>query len=493
MKKELKPLNKEILSDPVTAYRRQAPGDNTGDNTRDNTEQLGELSELSVEYREQQSRYQDIHNQSGQLSREIGETKRNGLPIDNLKEQMQAYSMQAKEIAARIRELESRILAFFTPQNGGEEANNRAGSSPQTNPQGKRHYTGTDNHGVHISLLKPEQPEAMQAWNRYAADNPAASIYHRAEWRELIHATFGHEGHYFQAVDTATGKIVGILPLIRLKSRLFGDFLVSMPYFNYGGAVADSPDIEKLLMDAANAQAVELGVTHIEYRDDIPRPGFPVRTDKVNMILSLADHEDKLWQGFTPKLRAQIRRPQRENPQVQFGGEELLEDFYRVFARNMRDLGTPVYGKSLFRNILRIFPEQSCIVVVRLSKRAVAAAFLLGQRDTLEIPWASTVRDVNHLSMNMLMYWEVLRFAIRNNYRYFDFGRSSKKSGTYRFKQQWGAISKPLYWHYWLTGGGDMPSLNPNNPKYALVIAAWKRLPIPLTKWIGPKIVKNLP
>jgi FemAB-related protein (PEP-CTERM system-associated) len=211
------------------------------------------------------------------------------------------------------------------------------------------------------------------------------------------------------------------------------------------------------------------------------------------MILPLPGEESELWNSFAPKLRAQIRRPQRENPQVYFNESTALDEFYSVFSRNMRDLGTPVYSKSFFCSILDYFTKQSHIIVIKLDHRPVAAAFLLGHGDTLEIPWASTIREVNHYSINMLLYWEVLRFAIKKRYVYFDFGRSSKGTGTYRFKQQWGAQPKPLYWHYWLKNGGDLPSLNPSNPKYALMINIWKRLPIPITNLIGPMVVKNLP
>ena len=341
---------------------------------------------------------------------------------------------------------------------------------------------------VTIALLENEQEE----WDNYVAANPAASIYHRSAWKELIQKTFGHQGVYLLARGK-NGNIVGILPLIRLKSLLFGDFMVSMPYFNYGGAVADHPSIEQKLMQAANERAASLDVSHIEYRDDCQREGLPARSDKVNMILQLPDNEDELWQGFTSKLRAQVRRPQRENPKILSGGEEHLDAFYAVFARNMRDLGTPVYGKSFFRNILRSFPADSRIIVVTLDDRPVATGFLLGHRDTLEIPWASTIRDVNHLSMNMLLYWEVLKSAIGQQYRQFDFGRSSRDSGTFRFKQQWGARPRQLYWHYWLKEERELPSLNPNNPKFALAINIWKKLPLTVTKWLGPLIVGNLP
>jgi FemAB-related protein (PEP-CTERM system-associated) len=269
--------------------------------------------------------------------------------------------------------------------------------------------------------------------------------------------------------------------------------MVSMPYFNYGGAIADEEFIEDMLMQAANEHAATLGVSHIEYRDDIPRKGLPVRANKVNMILPLPRDEETLWAGFSSKLRSQIRRPQRVTLETLCGGEDHLDDFYSVFSRNMRDLGTPVYAKEFFRNILHSFPRESRILVVRMKNRPVAAGFLIGHRDRLEIPWASSAREVNHLGVNMFFYWKVLQYAIDKHYRSFDFGRSSTGSGTYRFKEQWGAQPKQLYWHYHLNEDRELPSLNPDNPKYSLAINIWKRLPLILTNRLGPLIVRNLP
>jgi FemAB-related protein (PEP-CTERM system-associated) len=211
------------------------------------------------------------------------------------------------------------------------------------------------------------------------------------------------------------------------------------------------------------------------------------------MLLQLPEHHEALWELFPSKLRAQIKRPQRAHPEVLRGGAEYLDDFYTVFARNMRDLGTPVYGRKFFSNILKTFPRESTIVSVRLNGKPVAAAFLIGHGERLEIPWASTIKEVNRLSVNMLLYWEVLKLGIDRHYRVFDFGRSSRDSGTFRFKQQWGARAQPLYWHYWLRGGGKLPELNPDNPKYAVAINAWKRLPIFVANRVGPAVVKYLP
>lgn len=467
---------RHILADPVAACRERFPQAAEG--------QLAALRRLHDDYSVLQQQQRDIEDQTRRLSRKIGAAKRNSKPVDALMSEMQTRSAELKTVTARRTQTETEILDYFATRDTATQA------SPVNNaPNSSRHPTG----------VAPEQdPDIIQlddeidAWNAYVASHPAASIYHRAEWQELIRKTFGHECIYLFARDR-NKEIVGVLPLVRLKSRLFGDFIISMPYFNYGGAIADHPLIEQRLMETANAHAARAGCSHIEYRDTIPRAGLPVRSKKVSMLLPLPDSHQALWHCFTSKLRAQIRRPQREQPEVRCGGPEYLDDFYAVFACNMRDLGTPVYAKSFFSNILQAFPLQCTIVSVRLDRKPVAAAFLIGHDGRLEIPWASAIREVNHLSMNMLLYWEALKLGIDRRYREFDFGRSSRDSGTFRFKQQWGAQPQPLYWHYWLRPGSELPELNPDNPKYALAINTWKRLPLCIANRIGPTVVKYLP
>ena len=159
----------------------------------------------------------------------------------------------------------------------------------------------------------------------------------------------------------------------------------------------------------------------------------------------------------------------------------------------MRDLGSPPHSKYFIQNILEYFPDKSWITVIHLNKVPVAAGLLIKNGNTLDIPLASTIRRANPYSVNMMLYWEVLRIAINKGFSNFDFGRSSKDSGTFRFKKQWGTTPRQLYMHYWLDKNNEMPLLNPSNPKYALLINVWKRLPVGLASLIGPRIVKNLP
>lgn len=331
------------------------------------------------------------------------------------------------------------------------------------------------------------------AWDRFVENHPHGSLFHNWVWRDLIGRVFDHESYYLRA-RSKSGTIVGVLPLVRLKSWLFGDFMVSMPYFNYGGALGVDDITEARLMQAAANLAQGLGVEHIEFRDIIERDqNWPARTDKVVMELALPETPDDLFKSLGSKLRAQIRRPLKEGAMVAHGGAELLPEFYTVFARNMRDLGTPVYPLRFFETIASALQSVMSVCVVRLNGRAVASGLLMSHGERMQVPWASSLRDYNRLGVNMLLYWACLERAIERGYRRFDFGRSTRDSGTYRFKRQWGAQSIQCHWHYWLRPGTKMPVLTPDNPKFRLAVRLWQRMPVPLANLIGPGVVKNLP
>ncbi len=445
------------------------------------------IDTLHQDYLSQKAHYKRTEDASRLISRKIGEAKRNGQSVDSFIQEKQLLQRQLSDAKSALKEAEQALLSQLdisgtsqaSPKPTATDSNRSEASSSLAPPP------------VNIAITTLDD-DLSDAWDVYVRNQPSASIYHHSKWRGVISRCFQHDSHYLCARDESS-HIVGILPLIRLKSRLFGDLMVSMPYFNYGGVVADHPDVASQLIESANALGSSLHIEHIEYRDTQSRDGLPVRTDKVNMILELPDTVEQLWQQLGSKLRAQIKRAQREKPQVACGGIDLVDDFYTVFARNMRDLGTPVYSKRFFLDIMRTFPEQCRVIVVYLEQRPVAVGFLIANKDILDIPWASTIREFNRYSVNMCLYWEVLKYAIEHNFHSFDFGRSTVDAGTYRFKKQWGAKPRQLYWHYWLRDGGEIPVINPHNPRYKLVIAIWQRLPLQLTKWLGPPIVKNIP
>jgi len=328
-------------------------------------------------------------------------------------------------------------------------------------------------------------------WEAFVEARPVASLSHAGPWLSVISHALGHQGR--SLVAERESEVCGVLPMVLLKHRLFGTFHVSLPWLDYGGVLADDAETVRTLLEAATAQARADGASFIELRTvEKVQPDLPTREEKVTFWLSLGQ-ADAVWKGLDPKVRNQVRKAQKAGLTCHFGREELLPDFYDVFTRNMRDLGTPVWGINFFQNILEALPKTAEIALIRLGDKTVGGGLVLSFKDTVYMPSASSLRQYLHLCPNNLLYWEVIKRACDNGYRTFDFGRSTVGSGTYQFKKQWGAAVKPLHWQYILLKGDQIPRLNPSNPKFRLAVAAWKRLPLPIANCLGPRIVRNLP
>jgi len=415
----------------------------------------------------------------------------NAEAVTSLKVQMQVISKELDQLSSQRKQQERLLSTFFSP------TKNETVQAPLSSELPRQFDTATtkkDSEPRPGSITYVEwEGRPPEQWDAYVSAHSRASLYHRYHWRTVITQSFGHHSHYFAALDEQLA-IVGILPTTRLTSRLFGDFAISLPYFNYGGVLANNTSTAQGLINFAAQYYQKLGVNHLEVRSTKAQLcSWPTTTDKVSMIRSLPDSTEQLGREVGAKIRSQIKRAKREQPEVLTGGLDLLDQFYRVFSINMRDLGTPVYSKSFFANILKQWPNAASIVVVRIKSRPVSAAMLLGQGEMLEIPWASTLKQVNPMSINMLLYWEVLSFAIERGFTFFDFGRSTKNANTYRFKKQWGAEPVQHHWYYWLNASADLPNLKPDNPKFSFAIKAWKLLPVRIANILGPLLVKNLP
>src|SRR5262249_28531654 len=331
------------------------------------------------------------------------------------------------------------------------------------------------------------------AWDHYVLNHPTASGYQLMGWGRIMQKALGHRTLYLMVRDEH-GQVRGVLPLVFVSSRLFGRFLVSMPAVNYGGVLAEHVDAQRALLDAATSHARNLGAIHIELRHQESLDlDWASKQHKISMRLDLPREPDTLWKQFPSKLRSQIRRALREQLTVRVEGIELLDDFYRGFAGNVQHLGTPVLGRRVFKAILTEVPKDARICAVYHAQQPVAAGFLYGFKTTLEIPWASSDRRYNRLSANMLLYSTALEYACREGFEVFDFGRSTPGGSTYRFKEQWGARPVPLYWYHWSCEGRPVPDVSPENSKYGLAIRTWKRLPVTLTRLIGPSLVRSIP
>lgn len=329
----------------------------------------------------------------------------------------------------------------------------------------------------------------MAAWDAWVQAHPRATLYHTWRWSEFAGTVFGFPVHRLRVQD-GEGRLAGVLALVEQRGLLTGTRLVSLPFFNYGGPIGAGEETERQLIDRARELARERRISTLELRDSVPREGITTRRDKVTVELELPATAEELGRSLDSKLRSQMRRADRESPQIAAGGAELVDEFYRIFAANMRDLGTPVYPRRFFSELMRRLAGDCTLVVVRLRGQAAAAALLTHFRDLTEIPWAASLRELRSTSVNMRLYWECLAHAIGRGSRVFDFGRSTIDSGTYRFKLQWGGRPRPLYWAYPLAtddlqaGQGRL---------VATARAAWARLPLPVANRLGPWISPGLP
>lgn len=339
----------------------------------------------------------------------------------------------------------------------------------------------------------PALAERMPRWEAYYRKSERLPLSLHPAWLTILRRGLGHTPYVLEAVEN--GKLIGLLPLASVRGPLFGHFLVSLPYLNSGGVRADDDGVAHRLIDAAVRLANDLEVKYLELRHErvLNHPAFNQRvSSKVHMRLALPATAKELWDGFPAKVRNQLRKAEVHGLTPAWGGRELLPEFYEVFSRNMRDLGTPVYGRGLFRAILEEFPERAELCIVRAGPKPYAAGLLLHGWGVTEVPSASSLREFNFTNANMLLYWHLLQRAVERGQAVFDFGRSTRDGNTFRFKKQWGAAPEPAEWQYYLRTG-SAKAARPDNPSYGRLIRVWQRLPVPLTRLIGPAIVRGIP
>jgi FemAB-related protein (PEP-CTERM system-associated) len=258
--------------------------------------------------------------------------------------------------------------------------------------------------------------------------------------------------------------------------------------------LADDGSAEAGLIEAAVAVTKKAGADYLELRH-VRRHSAALadRQHKVAMSLTVQPTIEAQWSALDRKVRNQVRKAEKSGVEVIGGGPELVPDFYEVFARNMRDLGTPVFGQSLFDGALRTFPQNTHVFCARRGGAPVAGAIVHWRGSTSEVIWASALRESNPFCANVFLYWHMLQFAVEQRCSTFEFGRCTPGEGTFHFKKQWGAQARPLIWEYWYARPGLDVDKSPRNSKYRAAIALWQRLPVSVTTVVGPRIVRGIP
>jgi FemAB-related protein (PEP-CTERM system-associated) len=331
------------------------------------------------------------------------------------------------------------------------------------------------------------------AWDAYVLSHPEGLAYHQFAWKRAIEEAYGFEGLYLLAEQD--NLICGVFPMVDFKVNLLGRSLISLPYCDAGGPLADFPGTVSALLNEAGKMRDSLMAKALEVRFGYARGSITGNQipEKVRMTLDLPENSEALLKSFKSKLRSQVRKSLRNGLTAKLGGLELVEEFYAVFSKNMRELGSPVHSLKWICSVVSAYGRRAKVgLVYSPDENPIAGGIILLHRETVSIPWASSLRDFNRLNPNMLLYWTFLAFAADNNFSKFDFGRSTPEEGTYRFKEQWGAKPEPLVWKK-ISSSGEVEGPASRAPGLRRIVEkAWTCMPLGLCNFFGPALRRNI-
>lgn len=304
---------------------------------------------------------------------------------------------------------------------------------------------------------------------------------------------FGHETHFL--IAERDGVILGVLPLVHLKSRLFGSSLVSTAFCVVGGPLVTDPAALAALDDAATTLAQKLGVGHLEYRLRAPLHDDDHHWERcsdlyVTFQKEISAKDDDNLKAIPRKQRAMVRK----GIKLGLAGEETADPdaLHGIYAQSVHNLGTPVFSQMYFRVLKEVFGDQCELLLIKSAAETVAGVMSFRYNGVVLPYYGGGSMAARAVAGNDFMYWEVMRRAAARGDRIFDFGRSKCGTGSYNFKKYWGFEPEPLHYEYRLIAAKSVPENNPLNPKYRLAIKAWQKMPLWLANKMGPFLSRSL-
>jgi FemAB-related protein (PEP-CTERM system-associated) len=341
---------------------------------------------------------------------------------------------------------------------------------------------------MHVGICNYNQPEL----DNFVRQTPGGKVCHLFAWAQNVVQPLGHKS--FHLVAYQDGKVCGILPLSLIRSRLFGNRMISQAFSNYGGPLVENEAALRALYERAIGMSEEQECESMEFRNIEPLPyNLHRRTDKVTLCLRLTSDQAELWARLRPQMRNRIRKGRKAGLKVVSGGMEMLTDFYRIWTLRMHQLGTPCYPRKLFSAVLKTFPDDSRIFLVHFNGTTVGGLFVYSFNGVAQSRWGAVLTEYNYISPNYQLIWAAMKYFGISGSEWFDFGRSNVNSGQRIFKKRWGAKQIPLAYQYWTRPGKDLSIVKPDNPKYAARVETWKKMPLWFTRLAGPYISCGLP
>lgn len=329
-----------------------------------------------------------------------------------------------------------------------------------------------------------------RCWDDYVITHPEGTIFHLTGWKRVIEQAFGHPSYYLLAQEA--GRVLGLLPLFQIRSRLFGHFLVSAPFAELGGPLTDHPDVEKKLLARAFLIGEELGCDYVELKNKTAVDGLLTKDLYFNFSKELLPDPEANLLEIPRKSRAAVRKGISEGLTAAFGNDQF-DAFYEVMARSYHQLGTPIFPKRFFKTFLEVFGDAAEVMVAR-SRDGVPVGCVLSFyfKDRVMPYYAGSLWEYRQLCPNDFKYWELMKRACERGCKIFDYGRSKVDTGSFSFKKHWGFEPQPLAYQYRLIKAAELPNLSPANPKYQKKIELWRKMPLTLTKLVGPPLAKYL-
>lgn len=327
----------------------------------------------------------------------------------------------------------------------------------------------------------------------FVRERPEGTPFHLSAWGRAIAKGVGQRPHYLVAEHA--GSIVGVLPLIHVKSPLFGQSLISNAFAVYGGPIATTDPVHAELDAAAWALAERLGVPALEYRNQARlRPEWPAKTESyVTFRRPLSPDSEANLKAIPRKQRAEVRKSLEFGLDVRVASDERARaEHFAVYATSVRNLGTPVFPKRLFDSLIEFYGPEADILTVSKDGAPIASVLSLYFRDEVLPYYGGGTHSARALRANEHMYWMLMEHARQRGCTSFDFGRSKVGTGAFSFKKNWGFEPTPLAYEFRLAPGRAMPDVNPLNPKYKLMVETWSRLPLWLANRVGPLLSRGL-
>ena len=344
-----------------------------------------------------------------------------------------------------------------------------------------------------ISIKKALRGYDNDRWDEFVLRHSIASPYHLIGWKKAVEDAYNHKCYYLYAEKS--NEIVGILPLIQLRLFPFVNEMVTLPFCDVGNSISIDAESQDALYKEAIRLSTKIRANKIQLRGEpIPTNNFQsflqvIDTKKIRMFLDLPSSSEELFKSFKSKLRSQVRKAEKNNVVFEWGGLNDINEWYYVFSKNMHELGSPVHSKVFLKAVLKNYGARSKLGIVKVDEHIIGMGIILLGGKCVSIPWASTLREYNHLAPNMLLYWNFLKYSADNGFTCFDFGRSTEGEGTYKFKKQWGARPSPLVWYeYTKSRIKNDQSFSLKLIKRTSMASIWKRLPLNFVNIVGPYI-----